>query len=81
MVLYIIKIHSNFFFNFFFVVPVNSSNFWFPHDAERVNITKKFSGQFKVSRFLLSKKAQPFKLRADLDVSGASQGLRNEFEI
>jgi hypothetical protein len=32
------------------------------------NITKKSSGQFKASHFLRSKKARPFKLRADLGV-------------
>jgi hypothetical protein len=32
------------------------------------NLTKKSSGQFKASRFLRSKKARPFKLRADLGV-------------
>jgi len=32
-------------------------------------ITKKSSGQFKASRFLRSKKARPFKLRADFGVS------------
>ena len=32
------------------------------------HITKKSSGQFKASRFLRSKKARPFKLRADLGV-------------
>jgi len=31
-------------------------------------LTKKSSGQFKASRFLRSKKARPFKLRADLGV-------------
>jgi hypothetical protein len=31
-------------------------------------ITKKSSGQFKASRFLRSKKARPFKLRADFGV-------------
>jgi hypothetical protein len=34
----------------------------------RKSITKKSSGQFKASRFLRSKKARPFKLRADLGV-------------
>jgi hypothetical protein len=34
----------------------------------KLNLTKKFSGQFKASRFLRSKKARLFKLRADLGV-------------
>jgi hypothetical protein len=36
--------------------------------AQKYKFNKKSSGQFKASRFLRSKKARPFKLRADLGV-------------
>jgi hypothetical protein len=40
-----------------------------------VQLTIKFSGQFKASRFLRSKKSRPFKLRTDFDVSHERSAL------
>jgi hypothetical protein len=48
--------------------------YWAYWNEEKIKIifipslTIKSSGQFKASRFLRSKKARPFKLRADLGV-------------